>query len=252
MLEHEADVERFLTRLIPTLARGWRGAEDSQIARIEELAGRPLPGFYRWFLQKMGNSMGPLVYASLDFSAARIIQAYDECLVVPDPRYLLIAVESDPQMPLHQFYDLDTPMSDDALVISRPAEGGSGQVNFETLREMLTWGALVNFRILKSAQTCKGNFKTNIANLMEQLEPSLNRLGFLPTLPVGRYCGLFERNDMAMACSATPAPDDDRLLFFRLGGEDHGAMRKVLGEIALGAGVACKVKSWEPPLGGNW
>jgi len=45
--EIEAVMEAFLLRVVPGLAEQWKGATPDEIARIEEIAGRPLPSFYR-------------------------------------------------------------------------------------------------------------------------------------------------------------------------------------------------------------
>ncbi|WP_239014818.1 SMI1/KNR4 family protein [Archangium violaceum] len=71
-------MEEFLLRVVPNLGQQWRGATPDAIARIEQMAGRPLPPFYRWFLSRMGQSMGRLAYPSLDFSAQRVLERYAE------------------------------------------------------------------------------------------------------------------------------------------------------------------------------
>jgi len=58
-LPTEASLEALLVRLLPGLAQQWQGAPGSEIDRIEAIAGRQLPPFYRWFLARMGRSMGP-------------------------------------------------------------------------------------------------------------------------------------------------------------------------------------------------
>jgi hypothetical protein len=121
----EPELEDFLLRVGPELAQQWKGSGPEEIAQIERIAGRPLPPFYRWFLTRMGQSMGPLAYPTLDFSAQRVLTCYAEELVAPHPRFLLIGYDSDELMPLHFFYDLDLPARTDARVMRRHAEGVS-------------------------------------------------------------------------------------------------------------------------------
>ena len=53
--ELEPEAEEFFLRLVPDLANQWKGATEDEIARLETIARRPLPRFYRWFLMRMGN-----------------------------------------------------------------------------------------------------------------------------------------------------------------------------------------------------
>jgi hypothetical protein len=90
----EPEIEDFLLlRVVPGLAEQWQGSTPDEIVQIERLAGRPLPPFYNRFLTRMGQSMGPLTYPTLDFSAQRVLACYAEKLVVPHPRFLLIALQ---------------------------------------------------------------------------------------------------------------------------------------------------------------
>ncbi|MDC0715844.1 SMI1/KNR4 family protein [Nannocystis bainbridge] len=225
-------MERFLARLMPGIDLGWEGASTAEIREIEALAGRPLPDFYRWFLARMGRNMGALGYASVDFSAARILACYREELRSPDPRYLLIGYEDDPVVPMHTWYDLARPMRGDALVLSRGIGDPLIQLDFETFREQLAWKAMLNFRLDALPASCKGSFKSHRADVRARLDQAMNALNFEQPVPSGDFCGIFDRTDAAMICSVTPREEPEKILFFRLAAANAGTMRRILGVIA--------------------
>ena len=240
--EIELQMERLLLRTVPRLKEQWRGAEPSAVEKIERIAGRPLPSFYRWFLRRMGNSMGPLAYPTLDFSAARVLSCYAKKLVQPDPRFLFIAYESDEMMPLHLFYDFNAPARDDAMVTSREARGKELTDSFETLREMLAWGALSLFRVDRAAHTSSGSLRGNTPDFLTNLDPVMSSLGFEQPISTGRFCRLYERHDAVMVCRGTPRSGTGDRRAFDLGGTSLGSLRRILGEIASARVVELQVK----------
>ncbi len=245
--EVEPQMESLLLRTVPGLAEQWRGVTPDVISKIERIAGRPLPPFYRWFLSRMGQSMGPLAYPTLDFSAERVLACYAEKLVKPDPRFLLIAHESDEMMPLHLFYDFTAPARDDALVTSREALGKELTDGFETLREMLAWGALSLFRIDRAAHDCSGSLKGDTPDFLTNLDPVMNSLGFDQPILTGPLCRVYERPDAAMICRGTPRAKLGNRRTFDLGGTSVGSLRRILGEIAAARVVELNVKEWGHP-----
>lgn len=169
-------MEDFLLRVVPGLDAQWRGATPDEIAQIEALAGRPLPPFYRWFLTRMGQSMGPLSYPRLDFSARRVLTCYADKLVVPHPRFLLIGHDSNEMLPLHVFYDLELPARADARVTKRGADDDDRHDQFETFREMLAYGALLSFRIGRMQQRCRAMLWSDEPDILSQLNPVMDSL----------------------------------------------------------------------------
>lgn len=228
----EPQLESLLLRTVPGLAEQWRGASPSTIEKVERIAGRPLPPFYRWFLGHMGQSMGPLAYPTLDFSAERVLACYAQALVKPDPRFLLIAYESDEMMPLHLFYDFKAPVRNDAMVTSREARGKELTDAFETLREMLAWGALSLFRIDRAPHTSSGSLKGETPDFLMNLDPVMSSLGFDQPIPTGPFCRLYERPDAVMVCMGTPRAGTGNRRAFDLGGNNPGSLRRILGELA--------------------
>ncbi|WP_205525388.1 SMI1/KNR4 family protein [Pyxidicoccus trucidator] len=243
-------MEELLLRVVPGLAEQWKGVTPDAIARIEQIAGRPLPSFYRWFLSRMGLSMGHLAYPTLDFSAQRVLERYAEEWVEPHPGLLLIAHDSKEMMPTSLFYDLDAPARGDALVAAK--EEGADETDlyerFETLREMLAWGALSRFRLDKMPQQCGGTFSGDPPDILSLVEPVMSSLGFKQPVSTGPYCGLYERADAVMTCKGMPRHGLDRVRSFEFGGGDAGVLRKILGEIAAVSSLKVKVTEWTPAL----
>lgn len=244
----EPAMEDFLLRVVPGIAEHWQGSTPDEIAQIERIAGRPLPPFYRWFLSRMGQSMGPLTYPRVDFSARRVLASYAENLVAPHPRFLFIGHDSDEMMSLHFFYDLDLPTRSDARVMRRHARGGERHDQFETFRELLAYGALLNGRVGRMTQRCKVMLMGNQPDLFSQLDPVMEGLGFERPVPTGAFCGLYERHDVAMVCSRTPRDKPQPFMVLRLGGSDSGTLRKVLGTIAAESSLRFEVREWDPPI----
>ncbi|CAM4478259.1 hypothetical protein MYXA107069_17585 [Myxococcus xanthus] len=240
--EVELEMERLLLRTVPGLEEQWRGAVPVTIEKIERIVGRPLPPFYRWFLSRMGQSMGPLAYPTLDFSAERVLACYAQKLVKPEPRFLLIAYESDAMMPLHLFYDFNAPSRNDAMVTSREARGKELTDAFETLREMLAWGALSLFRIDRAPHTCSGSLKGDTTDFLVDLDPVMSSLGFIQPIPTGPLCRLYERPDAVMVCTGTPRAGTGNRRAFDLGGNSVGRLRRILGEISSARVAELQVK----------
>ncbi|NTX10176.1 SMI1/KNR4 family protein [Myxococcus sp. CA056] len=247
--EEEA-VEELLLRVVPGLAAQWKGASPASLEQIEKIAGRPLPTFYRWFLSRMGQRMGPLAYPTLDFSAQRILDCYAKGWVEPHPRLLLIAHDSNGMMPMPLFYDLDAPARGDALVASKEEGADEDDLyeKFETLREMLAWGALAKFRVGTMPQACNGTFSGDEPNLLAVIAPVMSSLGFKQPIPTGPYCGIYERDDAAMICMGMPRHGVDKARSFELGGTTAGVLRKVLGEVVAASSLKLRVDEWVPAL----
>ena len=244
----EIEMESFLLRVVPGLAEQWKGCTPDEIAQIERIAGHSLPSFYRWFLSRMGQSMGLLAYPTLDFSSQRVLTCYTEKLVEPDPRFLLIAYESDEMMPLHLFYDFNAPAREDALVTKRDAQGGQLYDSFETLREMLAWGALFFFRVGKMPQQCKGLLKGGHPDFLSHLDPVMSNLGFTKPIPTGPLCRLYEKPDAAMICNGVPRAGLDDRVSFTLGGSNAGSLRRILGKMVTESSLELEVYKWTPAL----
>lgn len=245
----EPEMEALLLRLVPNLAEQWEGASPEEIDELERIAGRPLPRFYRWFLTRMGHSMGPIAYPTLDFSIKRILSCYAKQTVIPDPRFLLIGYENDEFMPLHIFYDFDFPNGDDARVTAMEIGGGDDYPSFDTFREMLAWGKMLVFAEENFAQQCTGIVEDEGGETSAKLEPVMHHLGFKAPIPTGPRCGLFERPDAAIILDA-PLDDEEAIKgqVFHIGASDAATIRRILDTIVSDTSLELEVDSWEPPL----
>jgi hypothetical protein len=246
--EVESEMEELLLRIVPGLADQWKGSTPHEIDQIQEFAGRPLPPFYRWFLSRMGQSMGPLAYPRVDFSAQRVIAAYTDKQISPPPGFLFIGHDCDEMMSLHFFYDLNLPARADARVTRQHALGGERHEQFETFRELLAYGALLNFRFGGMPQRCRVMLSDKDANLFPRLDPIMEGLGFRRPIPTGAFCGFYESHDAIMICSRTPREKPQPFMVSRLGGSDAGTLRKILGALATDASLKVEVKEWTPLL----
>jgi hypothetical protein len=246
----EPETEALLLRLVPNLADQWQGATPDEIERIERLVPGPLPSFYRWFLGKMGRSMGALAYPTIDFSADRVLWANndEEPQVAASKRFFLVGYETDEHMQLHVFYDLSHPLRDDARVVRRHALGGTLHVHSETFREMLVWGKFLKFRIHALPQRCSGSFEDEGCEVFAHLDPVMERLGFKQPLVTGANCRLFEREDAAMECSSTPSDNPRKYQFFTLGGGNVSELRRILGTITTESALKLRIDEWFPPI----
>jgi hypothetical protein len=243
----EPALEALLLRIVPQLADRWAGASASQVSELEAIAGRPLPDFYHWFLSRLGKSMGPMRYPTVDFSAQGVLSAYASGAIEPDGRFLLIGHERDELMPLHYFYDLDRPARGDALVVRMLTPRDERHEQFETFREMLAWGELWAQRIEPAPQQCRGTLRAPSGPLYPALAPVLGRHGFAAPIETGAFCGLYERADATLVCSGTPSEQLEAQAF-GLGGRDAATVAQILGAITSESGVEVRLSAWDPPL----
>jgi hypothetical protein len=239
----EPEMEELLLRLAPDLPAQWQGATEQEIEQITKFAGRPLPRFYRWFLLRMGRSMGAISYATLDFSAPKILSYYTERFTTPDSRFLMIAHESDEMVPLHLFYHFEHPVRDDARVVLMDAGRQELYNHFETLREMIAWGRFLQLRVKVQPNRCRGIFSDTSGDVREQLDLVLDSLGFTTPISTGPYCGIYE-GDRASMVTSSSIDDPPRIQPFQLGGNDAGYLRRVLGEIAAETSLEVEIKEW--------
>jgi hypothetical protein len=243
----EPRLEALLLRVVPHLATDWQGASASEVAELEAIAGRSLPEFYHWFLSRMGKSMGPMRYPTVDFSVQGILAAYASRSIEHHSRYLLIGYERDEPTPLHYFYDLERPARGDALVVRMLTPRDETHEQFETLREMLAWGELWSARVEKAAQSCRGTLRASGGAPYAVLDPILQRLGFDTPIETGAFCGLYERSDAVLIGSGTPsdAPDTQS---FALGGRDAASLGQLLSAITDETALDVTLSAWSPPL----
>lgn len=244
----ELELEALLLRIVPDLERAWSGATADDIEALEErveLTGHDFPPFYRWFLSRLGGSVGALHPMLRGFTAASVLAAYRSGSVDLGPTQYLIGRMPDPLMPLDVYYDLAHPLRDDALVLSAVVESGPERRNAETFREWIAAGALVSFGVMKAPHRCFGAFIDEAGGVADQLEAVMRGLGFTsPLTATGPYCRLYERDDVTVVAKASVEPSSLGILVFNIGGPSVVAIRRLLGEIATGSSIQVDADRW--------
>jgi hypothetical protein len=246
--ELEPEMERLLTRLLPDFTSQVEGATPDEIEAIERLAGRPLPRYYQWFLWRMGRNMGPFAYRSLDFSAQRILAAYEDGTFEPDPRFLMIGYESDPLYPVHIAYDLDHPARDDARVTRFDLEPLLHDKSFETLREMHAYGLLLRKYSTQAQRLGAVLYDDQDSHVAALLVPVLAQLGFTSPIETGPYCTLYEREDAVLVGCTRLTREVPGSQPISLGARNQGEIRSILGTITTETGLEVDIDEWDPPL----
>jgi len=242
--ELEPEMDALLQRLVPTIMNEWQGAKDQEIVQIEkivrEVAGEELPKFYRWFLMRMGQSMGPLRTPGMDYSALTVISRYkkdkNSSKDEGGNKFLLIGQCSEDVLPLNMYYDFQYPARDDVRVTKQASDGGDDFPQFETFREMIAWNAMLTFRVEKFNRLCKGTlYDDSGENIFLKFDPVMFSLGFAkPSVPTGPLCGLYESSEAAMVTLDVIGFEGDASdgFAFTLGGTDQNILRRILGAIA--------------------
>ena len=236
--------EAYLIQLVPDLPLHWQGASDVEIARIQQFVERPLPDFYKWFLMRMGRSMGPLGFPTLDFSAQTIIRCYEKGLFEPQTSSLVIAYESDEVAQLHLVYDLDRPARGDAFTFDSYDGADEFAACTETLREMLVWNQSITFGVDKKPERCRGIISALGGEVFEELDPCMSRLGFAQPIPCGAFCRIYHSGDAIMSCRVEPSSEAPMNRVFRLGASSQQLLRSILGTIAAQTPLDVEVKKW--------
>src|SRR5690606_7367824 len=110
------------------------------------------------------------------------------------------------------------------------------------------WGCFSRIRVLAAPQRCRGTLVANEeGSVLPHLEPVLRDLGFITPISTGPYCGLYESPRAALITSA-PLGDPPEVHAFRIGGDNVGRLRRILGEIATVTDLELEIDAWEPPL----
>lgn len=193
----------------------------------------------------MGRSMGPLSDPRQDLSANAVLSAYRDGFMSPRSNFFLIATEPDDIMPMEVYYDFDKPCRDDALVCSVAAGGNALQIEFETLREAIAWSCFTRFKSAQFPRHCTGTFNDDSKNILAKLNSIANELGISESLPAGSFCGLYERDGLAMDCTVSPRGGEKKsYMFFELAANDEATIRALLGTIATETSIEVEIREW--------
>ena len=249
--ELEPELDELLQRLIPNITNEWKGAESEEIDLIERMikkvSGQEMPKFYRWFLMRMGQSMGSLETPGLDYSASTVISLNeDEVHNNDEDQFFLIAHSTDEVLPLNMYYDLEYPIRNCARVTKRASDGGDDFKQFETFREMIAWNSMLTFRVEKFPHLCKGTlYDERGENVFLKFDPVMTSLGFeKSSIPTGSLCGLYDSKESAMVTldSIDFGSEISDGFAFTLGGEAR-TLRAILGRIDAETDLILDVKN---------
>ncbi len=242
----EDPLEQLLLSIDPSLPLQWKGASAAQIEALERIAGRPLPEFYRWFLERMGTNMGSMSYDRVDFSAETILAIYENGDATPDGRHLVIGYDEDEVMQFHVLYDLDRPARGDCMVV-RMEPGGRPEPAYETLREMIGWGKFTTEVVHGRPQVSSGLLSVSDGPVRPHVDAVMTDLGFSNLLPSGPFCSLHDRDGIAISFRGGPAMPPETIVF-TIGGPDAGTLRRILGSFSVSGYLEVDVMEWKPPL----
>lgn len=119
--------------------------------------------------------------------------------------------------------------------------------SFETLREMIAWGALFTHGVRKHPQRCVGMLESSSDDARLQLGEALQALGFEVPIATGRYCGVFRGPGMDMVSRSKPV-ENPHLQGIDVGAADATTIRRLLGEITSTTSLELKISQWDPVL----
>jgi hypothetical protein len=241
--ELEPGMDEFFHRRIPDLM-DWEGSSAEEVEKIErivrEFYSRDLPKLYRWFLLRMGRSMGKFSYPDMDYSASTVLSWYGEYFADDGTKLFKDGHSADSELELHMYYDFNYPIRDDARLTLRQAEGGEDYRHFETFREMLATKA-AHIHAIKFPEYCIGTL-VGAADILPQLDPVLDSLGFKkPNIPTGPRCGLYEGSQATLVTTGSLDLGLESC-GFALGGIDAKILSAILGTIATETDLILDVK----------
>lgn len=248
MRASELELETLLLHLLPSRAQTWQGATPAEIDQLEQLAGRPLPSLYRWFLSRMGRSSGLKGYPSFDFSPKQILSCYASDEVDPDPRLFLIGWNSDDYLPRHLFYDFDHATEEDARVVLQPSVYDTPNSISGSLRILLATTEFWISRVQSLPQQCSGYFKLEDLRAFAPLDQVMTQLGFHKPVANDSFAAIYDREDAAMSLTSDPSETPCKYLFFNFGGPNADTLNQVLSTLTTELKLKLKLQQWRPPL----
>jgi hypothetical protein len=206
-------VVEYLASLDPAFGQGIEGAERSEIERLEQLSGGPLPPSYRDFLERMGRSLGKLRIEDADLRIERAIEFYaeDGPPLREGTRYL----GKDGNYPFADYY-LDAEREGaEPLVVRYSGEGPFTPPFvwkvYASLEEMLLVAAFtgIRMRALPERARCAPSGMLVRPNADKEsprqaLQRVAAQLGFEPVAGTGPWSPCFERGDAAMRAYQPP------------------------------------------------
>jgi hypothetical protein len=199
----------------------------------------------------MGRDNGPLKERSLDFSVQHVLRCYADGSFDVNPRFLMIAVETDPIESEHLAYDFEFPAGDDARVVRR--EAGDDQpdwsIGHETFRERFLEAAFLQHAVITKVQQLHFSIVTSEGgSVPDLLDPLLRSLGFTSPCETGRYLRVYETATRSLLTRALLNNTGPRTMAARMGVDSIEDARSLLGQIAAQRGLECVDVDWIPKL----
>lgn len=233
----------FIERFEPGFSRTVRGCSTDEQARIEsicqELSSKPLPEFYRWFLETMGAEMAALDPAGskFDMSARGVLAAYDAGVVEKVPGYLLVRVVDQPLDDLQGHLVLSRQRAGDAPLVGFVGDLASGSHDPEdeyylSLCELIAQEAFElfcvrRFPVLREG-TISGDVEVDSPGSANDVLSLLEKLGFERMPVTGPYYPQFWREDFAISFYAPPERDPDDGYVLKFGATNEKEVVRVL------------------------
>ncbi len=205
--ELEPEFERMLAQLIPNVSDKYKGASETEIKKIEEIAGQKLPNFYYWFLAKISRSEEILKGITKIFSPTRVLDGFKplfEGCDEEDPSNIpkgLFCIGSEENYndinPGFYYYDLKKTIRDDApLLIHFDCEI---EVKYETFREMITNEIFLLNKFHPAKNKESGYFIIPSVDKMRSVDDFMKTLKAKALSSGGDYFKLFQLNDTFIA-----------------------------------------------------
>lgn len=240
-MSHAADADNlmerfksFLLRLAPGSDAQWWQADEEQVEKLQTHAQAPLPPFYRWFLQTMGEGAGPMPF---DHAFARtVLNAYEDGAVPVRPNQIFICPLGDDMWPGWMYYDLDRPARGDFLLIQTRRKKAF------TFAEYLATLAFLNLRVFSAPCYVYGSFQGKRPHIRHQLIPLLTAQGFTVAFETGPSVYLLERVDGS--CMKISLGQDEEVDLFDLAGTGERVLKSMLELIAAETALEVKEGKW--------
>lgn len=209
---------RYIAQYDPAFPGTVRGASADEIARLEPLAGRPLPRSYRAFLATMGHGLGTFdpFPDGMVVSIEELISLYESEPPLYPERYLLIGVDYGGYR-MDLFLETLRPETEPRVVrFNRETElvtPDMMSLQAESLPELLFSMAFYSVRMSRLPWQARlvpseeALPPPEAARRMEEYARTAARLGFARFPYTGPWSPCYDRADAALYCYQPPPCD---------------------------------------------
>jgi hypothetical protein len=204
------EVVELISRYVPIYATVARGHSDEEIARLEDVLGRPVPSVHRDFLTSMAANVG-FPTGDIRFDIDPVIQLAQERQPIPEK---LEPIAADDGTSYADFFlNFSHPHGkDDALVVRIPAGAAIHDAHepiFHSLRDFLFRWAFTDIRLAAFPEKTLllwsvGEPDTKGTPTVADLSTLMVRLGFEILDGPSAAARLFERGDASASLYQVP------------------------------------------------